>query len=186
MKIIVRYYEIGFLIISAAALLSCEKSGTSGNNGSDTSFVAGSTAFTDNGDYPRLYTCDSTGISPTINWSGAPAGTTSYAITMHHIPPAGEKHVYLVLYDIPATVTSIPNAVSGLGKWGINTVNGQTSYTPPCSVGPGAKLYVITVYALSSAPAITVPQSQVTMDVLLQAIGSKTLASAVIHVTYTR
>lgn len=185
MKMNARHYQIGFLVLSAAVFLSCKKSNATDHN-PPAVFVAGSTAFTNNGNYPKLYTCDSTGISPTLYWSGAPAGTTSYAITMHHIPPTGDKHVYIVLYDIPASVTSIPDAVSGIGNWGINTVNGQNSYTPPCSVGPGPKLYVITVYALSSAPVITVAPAQVTMDVLLNAARSKTLASSVINVTYSR
>ena len=105
---------------------------------------------------------------------------------MHHIPAPGEKHVYIVLYNIPASVTSIPEAVSGIGLFGINTVNGKTSYTPPCSQGPGDKLYTLTVYALSSAPLFTVPQAQVTMDLLLSAISAKTLDTSVINVTYAR
>jgi hypothetical protein len=54
--------------------------------------------FLHNGTYPKLYTCDSLGISPGLQWSNAPASTTSYAITMYTIPPTGDKHVYIVLY----------------------------------------------------------------------------------------
>jgi phosphatidylethanolamine-binding protein (PEBP) family uncharacterized protein len=105
---------------------------------------------------------------------------------MHHVSGPGDKHVYFVLYNIPATVTSIPEAVSGIGLFGINTVNGNTSYTPPCSQGPGDKLYTFTVYALSSAPVFSVPQTQVTMDLLLSAISTKTLGTSIINITYAR
>lgn len=179
-----RIFTSVFLIVGLFNA-SCKKE-NSVTNTVTSEFAASSSAFTNNGSYPKKYTCDSLGISPILNWSNAPTGTTSYAITMHHIPGPGDKHVYFVLYNIPASVTSIPEAVSGIGLFGINTVNGGTSYTPPCSQGPGDKLYTITVYALSSAPVFTVPQTQVTMDLLLSAISTKTLGTSVINVTYAR
>jgi phosphatidylethanolamine-binding protein (PEBP) family uncharacterized protein len=166
-------------------LLSCKKNEINGNQFAS-NFLAGSSTFVNNGTYPKLYTCDSTGISPTLRWEGAPSATRSFAITMHHIPPTGDKHVYMVLYDIPSTINSIPEAVNTVGKWGINTVNGQNKYTPPCSVGPGPKVYIITVYALSAAPVISLPPQQITMDVVLNAIAPLKLASSELIVTYTR
>jgi phosphatidylethanolamine-binding protein (PEBP) family uncharacterized protein len=145
-----------------------------------------STAFTNEGTYPKKYTCDSLGISPPLSWAGAPKGTTAYAITMHHIPGPGDKHVYMVIYNIPASVNSVNENSSGVGLWGINTINGGNSYTPPCSQGPGAKLYTMTVYALSANPAFSVPQSQIAMDTLLSAIKGITLDTATLNVTYTR
>ena len=142
--------------------------------------------FNHNGIYPKLYTCDSLGISPGLQWSNAPVTTTSYAITMYTIPPTGDKHVYIVLYNIPSNVSSIPDDSKSIGVFGINTVNGKTSYTPPCSQGPGAKVYVLTLYALNAPPTITVPNSQVTMDILLAGMKNKILDSAVMSVTYTR
>jgi phosphatidylethanolamine-binding protein (PEBP) family uncharacterized protein len=181
-----RFFSLSILLVTILTA-SCQKeTSTSTSSSVSSNFVASSSAFVNNGKYPKKYTCDSLGISPPLNWTGAPSGTTSYAITMHHIPGPGDKHVYMVLYNIPSTVTSISEAVSGIGLFGINTVNGNTSYTPPCSQGPGDKLYVLTLYALSSAPVLTVPQSQVTMDILLSAISSKTLATSIINVTYSR
>ena len=142
--------------------------------------------FNHNGIYPKLYTCDSLGISPGLQWSNAPVTTTSYAITMYTIPPTGDKHVYIVLYNIPSNVSSIPDDSKSIGVFGINTVNGKTSYTPPCSQGPGAKVYVLTMYALNAPPTISVPNSQVTMDILLAGMKNKILDSAVMSVTYTR
>lgn len=148
--------------------------------------VAYSSAFVDNGLYPKLYTCDGSSLSPPISWKTPPAGTQSYAITMHHIPTTGDKHVYLLLYNIPASLLEIPQAVSGIGVFGQNTVNNQAAYTPPCSQGPGSKTYIITVYALSKTPVFTVPASAVTMDVLLSAISTTTLNTSTLTVNYTR
>ena len=142
--------------------------------------------FSNNGLYPKLYTCDSLGISPGLFWTNAPATTTSYAITMYTIPPTGDKHVYIVLYNIPYNTTSIPDNSKSIGNFGINTVDGKRTYTPPCSQGPGAKIYVLTLYALNSSPTITVPETQVTMDILLAGMKNKIVDSAVMTVTYTR
>jgi phosphatidylethanolamine-binding protein (PEBP) family uncharacterized protein len=142
--------------------------------------------FVHNGAYPKIYTCDSLGISPGLQWSNAPNGTNSYAVTMYTIPPTGDKHVYIVLYNIPATTLYIPDNSKSIGVFGINTVDGKTTYTPPCSQGPGAKVYVLTVYALNAAPTISVPNTQVTMDILLAGMKNKILDSAVMSVTYTR
>ncbi len=142
--------------------------------------------FAHNGLYPKLYTCDSIGVSPGLQWSNAPSTTTNYAITMYTIPPTGEKHVYLVLYNIPATAMSIPDNSKSIGIFGINTVNGNTTYTPPCSQGPGAKIYVLTLYALNAPPTISLPNTQVTMAILQAGMKNKIVDSAVMSVTYTR
>lgn len=176
-----------FLIALLFVLLSCKKEEvTTVTITTNTPFTFKSTAFTDNGTLPKEYTCDGASTSPPINWENLPAGTKSVAVTMHHIPPEGSKHVYLVLYNIPLVTTSVPANVSGVGKFGINTVNGKNAYTPPCSQGPGAKTYILTAYALSAEPVITTAVTATTMDVLLEAIKSTTLGTSTLTVTYTR
>lgn len=142
--------------------------------------------FSDNGTYPKLYTCDSTGISPSVKWDSVATGVKGFAVTMHHYPPTGDKHVYWVVYNIPPDVRSLPAGQPGAYSFGINTVNGRNQYSPPCSQGPGPKVYILTLYALSAQPVISKPASQVTMDVLLEAIRSVKVDSAVMNVTYTR
>ncbi len=149
-------------------------------------FEAYSSNFVSNGDFPQKYTCDGASISPEIAWRNPPAGTKGFAITMHHIPPTGEKHVYMCVFNIASNVMIFPENTTNLGSWGINTVNGKNAYTPPCSQGPGAKIYVMTVYALSDQPSISLAPNKITMDVLLDAISTKTLAKSVLSVTYTR
>jgi hypothetical protein len=120
---------------------------------------------------------------------------------MHHIPGptrdgvhAEDKHVYLVLYNIPATATSLDKALkkaSGGAEstwgWGVNTVNRRAEYAPPCSKGPGDKRYTLTVYALSKELAITpADRNGATMDELLTAMKDSTLGTATLDVTYAR
>jgi len=180
------------------SILSCSKSTSINSNTNSTTplpttiakqLVFTGNGFANNGNYPKLYTCDSSGFSPGLQWSNAPTGTTSYAITMHHFPPTyptEDKHVYLVLYNIPSTVKSLTDNSKSIGVFGINTVDRKNSYTPPCSQGPGAKVYILTIYALNAAPTISVSSAQVTMDVLLAGMRNKIIDSTVMTVTYTR
>jgi phosphatidylethanolamine-binding protein (PEBP) family uncharacterized protein len=148
--------------------------------------TAESTAFTNNGTLPAKYTCDGLSVSPPITWKDAPTGTKSFAVVMHHTPPTGDNHVYILVYNIPSTVSSLAEKSTNVGLFGVNTVNSKTEYSPPCSQGPGAKLYVMTVYALSAEPVLGVTQSKVTRDILLASISKTTLGSAVMNVNYTR
>jgi phosphatidylethanolamine-binding protein (PEBP) family uncharacterized protein/Spy/CpxP family protein refolding chaperone len=149
-------------------------------------FTLSSSAVVNGGTLPVEYTCDGTSATLPLNWSGAPANTKSFALTMYHIPGPGDSHWYWVLYNIPVTVTNLPKNVTGIGTLGNNSVNGRTEYAPPCSQGPGVKVYSYTLYALSAAPVFTVAALAVSRDILLAAISDRTLASAELGVNYTR
>ena len=108
-----------------------------------------------NGLLDAKFTCDGESFSPPFQWSDLPAGTKSLALTMHHIPrPGAEEHVYIVTWNIPATTKSLDAGQKNVGVWGVNTVNGRAQYAPPCSKGPGEKIYVVTLYALSGEPKL--------------------------------
>ena len=73
-----------------------------------------------------------------------------------------------------------------VGTTGVGSDGPGTVYNPPCSQGPGAKIYTYTVYALSTAPTFSVPASQVTGQLVQEAISSITLASASLNLIYNR
>jgi phosphatidylethanolamine-binding protein (PEBP) family uncharacterized protein len=137
------------------------------------------------GAMPVKFTCDGMSLSPSLSWTSGPAGTEGYAITMHHVPGPGDAHWYWVVYDIPPSVHSVPAGGPAPGSVGTNSVNSRLAYAPPCSKGPGPKLYTITVYALSRSPGFA-PGSAVSRDQLLVAIKNITLAESTIDVTYER
>lgn len=165
-------------------------------------FTLTSPAVGPDGKLPAEFTCDGASISPPLAWARPPRGTKSFAVTMHHIPGpprpdagAGEdKHVYLVLFNIPATTTAIDKGIkkasagtAAVWGWGINSVNRRAEYAPPCSKGPGDKKYILTVYALSVEPTINPADGGgATMDELLSAIKDTTLGTATLDVTYAR
>jgi phosphatidylethanolamine-binding protein (PEBP) family uncharacterized protein len=149
-------------------------------------FILTSPLVIEGGRLPIEYTCDGDGSTLPLDWSGAPAGTAGYAVMMHHVATPDDIHWYWVLYDIPADITSLPENVSGIGTLGNNVNNGLTEYSPPCSKGPGDKVYTYTVYALSAQPQLTVPATEVDRDTLLAAIQGITLASTELNVVYAR
>lgn len=92
-------------------------------------------------------TCDGKSQSPAIAWENAPEGTKSFVVSLWHTAPDQEKS-YWLLYNIPASVKSLPQNVRGVGIAGLNDRK-ERGFDPMCSQGPGVKTYHITVYALS-------------------------------------
>ena len=153
--------------------------------GCGSGFVLRSPEVVDGGQLPKDYTGDGSSSTLPLEWAGAPEGTKSFAIIMHHVAPDKTKW-YWILYDIPATVDALPKNVTGIGALGNNYVHSSQGYAPPCSIGPGPKTYTYTVYALSAPPQITVAPGDVNRDVLMAAMSDRTLASADLNVVYTR
>lgn len=98
--------------------------------------------------------CGGNNLSPGLAWSGAPAGTRSYAVTLFD-PDArnGRGWWHWLVFDIPPTSAQLPEggpipqgAVEGGSDFGV------PGYQGPCPPpGSGAHHYVFTVYALDIA-----------------------------------
>ncbi len=78
--------------------------------------ILSSTAFEHGGEVPRRYTCEGDDVSPPLEWTGAPAGTESFVLIVDD-PDAPDPEapktiwVHWVLYDLPATATSLAEDV---------------------------------------------------------------------------
>lgn len=131
---------------------------------------------------PREFTCDGAGISPPLEWQPGPEGTHSYAVVLWHEAPDRLKS-YWVVHGIPSAAKGLPKAARGVGTTGLNDRQ-RAEYDPPCSKGPGAKTYHITVYALSAEPAV--PPAGADRAALLAAIRGTTLAEGTLTFTYDR
>lgn len=148
-------------------------------------FLLHSPDIPDPAKYPIEFTGDGAGVSPSLAWKGAPAGTTGFALIMDHLTPDDTIKTSWVLWDIPATTTGLPKATKGIGLTGSGS-RGTVGYDPPRSQGPGDKTYVITIYALSSAAAPSGPPEKTTREVLLASMKGKILGSASLPVSYAR
>lgn len=149
-------------------------------------FVLRSPAIGNDGVLPTEFTGDGASLSPPLEWSGAPAGTRSFAVIMHHIDPEGQTKWYWTLYNLPADTRALPKDARDLGTLGNNSITRRAGYAPPHSKGPGEKTYILTAYALSAPLQMGVPADQVNRALLLAAMKELILDTAELKVTYTR
>ena len=149
-------------------------------------FALRSPAVGADGVLPVEFTGDGASLSPPLEWTGAPPGTKSFAVIMHHIDPEGVTKWYWTLYDIPPETRSLPEDAHGVGVLGNNGITRREGYAPPHSKGPGAKTYILTVYALDGALHLSQSPRDVSRAVLLAAMKDHLLDSAELKVTYTR
>jgi phosphatidylethanolamine-binding protein (PEBP) family uncharacterized protein len=138
------------------------------------------------GALPAEYTCDGAGSTIELSWSNAPSGTREFAVMMTTLPGDGTTKWNWVLYGIPGTATGLAKNSSGVGVLGVGSDGPAAAYQPPCSQGPGAKVYTFTLYALSASPRLSVSAAQVTGPILTDAIASTTLAAASFSLSYAR
>jgi Raf kinase inhibitor-like YbhB/YbcL family protein len=101
--------------------------------------------------------CTGDNISPSLNWSGAPSGTKSFAVSVYDLDaPTGSGWWHWVAFNIPPSVTSLPKGAGDVKKKlmpkGViqsRTDFGSDGYGGPCPP-PGDKPhhYQITVFAV--------------------------------------
>jgi len=135
---------------------------------------------------PDEYSCDGSGSSPVLSWSGVPDGTKEFALMMTTLPVDGSTRWNWILYHIPGTATGIARNGSSIGILGTGSHGTVMMYDPPCSQGPGAKMYTFTLYALSASPDLPASPEEVTGPVLTNAISSITLGKASLNLNHAR
>ena len=118
-------------------------------------FKITSSAFPPNGAMDARFTCQGGDTSPPLAWTGAPAGTKSFALIMDDPDapdPAAPQMtwVHWVLYDIPATANALPEGVAK--RLPAGTREGQNDWKRAGYGGPcppiGRHRYFHKLYAL--------------------------------------
>ncbi|HEY1788824.1 MAG TPA: YbhB/YbcL family Raf kinase inhibitor-like protein [Verrucomicrobiae bacterium] len=150
------------------------------------SMALSSAAFADGQAIPDKYTCHGQDISPPLQWSGAPSGTKSIALTCEDPDAPSGTFIHWVLFDVPATATGLSENVSKTAtlpdgsEQGKNSF-GNTGYNGPCPPGGKTHHYVFKVYALDDAVTLS---SGATREDLLNAMKDHILAQAELTGTY--
>jgi Raf kinase inhibitor-like YbhB/YbcL family protein len=117
--------------------------------------------------------CKGKNISPELHWSGAPAGTKSFALMVHDPDaPTGSGFWHRIVYNIPADVDHLPSEAGDPKKPGLpkGAVQGRTDfgtvgYGGPCPPPGKPHHYHFKLFALK------VPKLEVPADATAAMIG---------------
>jgi Raf kinase inhibitor-like YbhB/YbcL family protein len=135
--------------------------------------------------------CNGDNLSPALEWKNVPVGTKSFAVTVYDPDaPTGSGWWHWVVYDIPASATSLPAgavvqaALPAGAKQGRNDY-GERNFGGACPpVGDRPHHYIFTVHALK-VDKLNVPE-----DASAALIGfniqSNRLGLAKLTTTYSR
>ena len=162
MKLTMRGAGVGLgMLILAAAALAADAPGAK--------FTLTSTDFESGGKIAAAqvfngFGCTGGNLSPALSWSHAPAGTASFALLVHDPDaPTGSGWWHWVLYNIPATVSSLPTGAGDprksllpAGAVQARTDFGTGGYGGPCPPPGAAHHYYFRLYALK-VPKLDLP-----------------------------
>jgi Raf kinase inhibitor-like YbhB/YbcL family protein len=105
----------------------------------------------------NVFGCHGGNQAPTLRWSGAPAATRSFAVTMFDPDaPSGSGFWHWITWDIPAGVTSLSATPPAGAVSGTNDAE-FVGFLGPCPPpGDRTHRYQLTVYALD-VPSLGLP-----------------------------
>jgi Raf kinase inhibitor-like YbhB/YbcL family protein len=113
-------------------------------------FGLSSPSFAEGGTIPRLHTCEGADLSPALEWSGEPGGTSCFALVVDDPDaPVGTWNHWL-LWDLPASTHALPQGFKAgqAGESGTNDF-GKLGYGGPSPPkGHGPHRYFFKLYAL--------------------------------------
>jgi Raf kinase inhibitor-like YbhB/YbcL family protein len=152
-----------------------------------------SSAFEGQGWIPARFTCDGDSVSPDLAWNGAPEGTRSFVVWMEDpdVPSPGLRlltWVHWLVYDIPADVRALPEALPRAAMLDNGAKQGLTSfrrpgYGPPCPL-IGTHGYHFAVYALDTV--LGLQPARASSRAIRQAMQGHVLAKGVLVGRYNR
>jgi Raf kinase inhibitor-like YbhB/YbcL family protein len=106
------------------------------------------------GSIPKAFTADGADVSPALTWLAPPAGTKAFAVIMDDPDAPMGLWTHWTLYDLPATVTSLPEnlpkapTLPNGARQGRNTW-GRLGYNGPAPTPGRPHRYIFKVLALS-------------------------------------
>ena len=139
--------------------------------------------------------CTGNDVSPSLTWSGAPAATKSFALTIYDPDaPTGSGFWHWVVFNIPAGTTSLPKGAGtpkskAMPKGAIQSRNdyGINGYGGPCPpAGDKPHRYQITVFAVDVDKLPDAKDQNVSAAVVGFDLHYHTLAKATITGLYGR
>jgi Raf kinase inhibitor-like YbhB/YbcL family protein len=106
-----------------------------------------STAFKNNQEMPKKYSCDGEGVNPPLEVLGIPDNAKSLALIVFDPDAPGLGYTHWVLYNINSKTREIKeNSVPQGCTQGVNS-SGRTNFVPACPPS-GKHRYIFILYAL--------------------------------------
>ncbi|MFB3815446.1 MAG: YbhB/YbcL family Raf kinase inhibitor-like protein [Terriglobales bacterium] len=141
-------------------------------------------AFQPGGEIPAKYTCSGADVAPALRWSGAPAGTKSFALIMDDPDAPSGTFTHWVLYGIPAQTTQLAEGAK-LPSSAAQGVNGfrRTGYGGPCPPPGKPHRYFFKLFALDTPLSL---KASATKQELEQAMKGHVLGQAELMGTFRR
>lgn len=146
-------------------------------------FSVFSPAFPMAGEIPDSYTCAGEGISPPVNWVGAPVAATELALTVTTpgIDAGDEPTVHWILTGMPADTPSVPEGAIPDGAMEGPNSEGGTGWSPPCVEGDAISQLQFQLHALETASAVEADMSaSEALAHLLALPGTRTISSGTV------
>jgi Raf kinase inhibitor-like YbhB/YbcL family protein len=147
-----------------------------------------SDGFADGQPIPKKYTCDGADVSPALQWSGAPAGTKSFALICDDPDAPMGTWVHWVIYGLPAALDRLPEktptdeTLPNGARQGLTDFK-RTGYGGPCPPPGKPHHYHFKLYALDIEVAL---KPRATKQDLLKAMKGHILAEAWLTGIYQR
>lgn len=147
-----------------------------------------SSAFEQNAEIPRKYTCDGPDVSPALSWTDPPQGTESFSLVVDDPDAPVGTWVHWLLFNLPATARSLPEGVPKEEELKDGSRQGRNDfrkigYGGPCPPPGPAHRYFFKLYALDTKVSL---KPGATKAELLRAIEGHTLAQAELVRKYKR
>lgn len=156
-----------------------------------------SSAFEHQGEIPAQHAVcpEEVNNSPPLNWSNVPLGAQSFALVCldpvgtygYEGVPESAVFTHWVVYNIPPSVTALPEAVPAVPALDDGILQGRNDYGKvgyggPCPPSGDTHFYFFTLYALDVVLDLPADSGR---DVLLQAMEGHILAQAELVGTYS-
>ena len=147
-----------------------------------------SPAFQEGETIPEVHTCDGKNSSPALRWTKPPLGTQTLVIVMEDPKTAKGLKTHWLLYNLPPSINSFPEAIPIRGELAFGELQGTndnqiTGYSGPCPPAGETHPYTFRLYALDTVLRL---KTGISRTELQDAMEGHILSSAELTATYSR
>ena len=179
------------ILISTPIAVACSRNhnAITSREGKTVNIQITSDAFLEGETIPEKYTCDGDDLSPDLRWNDIPPGAKSLALICEDPDAPSGMFTHWVLYNLPPTVTELPEGVSAEERLTNGAIQGQNDfnrlgYGGPCPPArDSAHRYFFRLYALDTELQL---QAGAHREDIVLAMESHVLARGHLMGTYQR